>query len=186
VTVRALPLLVAALLGVGAAFLVACGERNGLIPASDAARITSDLSAVSSAVAAGNCDAAGVAATRVRGDILKLPGTVDPKLVNRLNDGAGALSARAPVQCTQAQTQPTAPTGTTATTQTDTTTTDTTTTDTTTTDTTPTDTTTTDTTTTGTAPTDTTTTPTTPTTPTGTTQGGGTGGASPGTTGGTG
>jgi hypothetical protein len=170
VTVRALPLLVAALLGVGAAFLVACGDRNGLIPAGDAARIKSDLSAVSSAVDAGNCDAAGVAATRVRGDILRLPGTVDQKLVNRLNDGAGALSARAPVQCAQAQTQTQAPTATTDTTTTDTTTTDTTPTDTTTTDTTPTDTTTT----------------TTTTTPTGTTQGNATGGATPGTGGGTG
>jgi hypothetical protein len=183
VTVRALPLLVAALLGVGAAFLVACNDRNGLIPAGDAARLKSDLSAVSSAVAAGNCDDAGVAATRVRGDILRLPGSVDSGLVDRLNQGAGALSTRVPAQCTQAQTQTEAPTGTTDTTQTDTTTTDTTTTDTTTTDTTTTDTTPTDTTTTDTTPTDTTTTP---TTPTGTTQGGGTGGASPGTGGGTG
>jgi hypothetical protein len=182
VTVRALPLLVAALLGVGAAFLVACNDRNGLIPTGDAARINSDLSAVSSAVAAGNCDAAGVAATRVRGDIVRLPGTVDSALVDRLNQGAGALSARVPAQCTQTQPQSTTTTGTTDTTQTDTTTTDTTTTDTTTTDTTTTGTTPTDTTTTGTTPTDTTTT----TTPTGTTQGGGTGGATPGTTGGTG
>lgn len=184
-TVRALPLLLAALLGVGAAFLVACGDRNGLIPAGDAARIKSDLSAVSSAVDAGNCDAAGVAATRVRGDILKLPGTVDSALVDRLNQGASALSSRAPVQCTQAQTQSTATTATTDTTTDTTSSTDTTTTDTTTTDTTTTDTTTTGTTTTGTTPTDTTTT-TTPTTPTGTTQSGGTGGASPGTGGGTG
>jgi hypothetical protein len=184
VTVRALPLLLAALLGVGAAFLVACGDRNGLIPAGDVARLTNDLGAVSSAVSAGDCNAAGQAATRVRGDILRLPGTVDQKLVDRLNQGAGALSARAPVQCAQAQaqTQTTAPTQSTdTTTSTPTTTTDTTTTDTTTTDTTTTDTTTTDTT-----PTDTTTTSTTPTTPTGTTQGGGTGGATPGTGGGTG
>jgi hypothetical protein len=172
--------MVAALLGVGAAFLVACNDRNGLIPAGDAARINSDLGAVSSAVAAGNCDAAGVAATRVRGDILRLPGSVDSALVDRLNQGASALSTSAPVQCAQAQTQ-TQSTGTTTETtpSTDTTTTDTTPTDTTTTDTTTTDTTTTDTT-----PTDTTTTDTT-TTPTGTTQGG-TGGATPGTTGGTG
>jgi hypothetical protein len=183
VTVRALPLLLAALLGVGAAFLVACGDRNGLIPAGDAARLTNDLGAVSSAVSAGDCNAAGQAATRVRGDILRLPGTVDQKLVDRLNQGAGALSARAPVQCAQAQTQTTAPTQSTDTT---TSTPTTTTTDTTTTDTTTTDTTTTDTTTTGTTPTDTTTTSTTPTTPTGTTQGGGTGGATPGTGGGTG
>jgi hypothetical protein len=183
VTLRVLPLLVAALLGVGAAFLVACNDRNGLIPAGDAARLTNDLSAVSSAVAAGRCDAAGVAATRVRGDILRLPGNVDSALVDRLNQGAGALSARAPVQCTQAQTQ-TQSTGTTTDTtpSTDTTTTDTTPTDTTTTDTTTTDTTTTDTTTTGTTTTDTTTTG---TAPPGTTQGG-TGGATPGTTGGTG
>jgi hypothetical protein len=184
VTVRVLPLLLAALLGVGAAFLVACGDRNGLIPAGDAARIKSDLSAVSSAVDAGNCDAAGVAATRVRGDILKLPSSVDRSLVDRLNEGASALSDRAPVQCTQAQTQTQAPPQTTeTTTSTATTQTDTTPTDTTTTDTTPTDTTTTDTT-----PTDTTTTDTTPppTTQTGTTQGNTTGGVSPGTGGGTG
>jgi hypothetical protein len=179
---RALPLLAALLLGLAAAFLVACGSgtKRG-IPAANAQQLNNDLDALASAVNAGNCATAAAALVKVRGDVLELPASVSQRLRKRLTQGADNLAQRAPGQCTANEaTTPTDTTPTTTdTTPTDTTptTTDTTPTDTTptTTDTTPTDTTPTDTTPTTTTPTTSTHTSTTPTTP------GGTGGATPGT-----
>jgi cell division septation protein DedD len=173
---RALPLLAALLLGVSAAFLVACGAgaKRG-VPAADAQQLDDDLDALKAAVSNGECAKAEAAVVKVKGDILQLPATVSPKLRKRLTSGANNLSARAGVECAK-----NAQTTTTETTPTDTTPTDTTPTDTTPTDTTPTDTTPTDTTPTDTTPTDTTPTDTTPTTTTTTPGGGGTGGVTPG------
>jgi hypothetical protein len=176
---RALPLLVAAVLGVATAFLAACGDRSGLIPATDAASLDHALSDVAAATRSGDCTQAQAAVARADRALASLPASVDHRLVVRLRSGVRNLEVRVPVACRAAGSTP-APT-----------TTDTTTTDTTTTDTTPTDTTTTDTTTTDTTPTDTTTTDTTPTGTTtpqppatsGTT--GATGGATPGPGGGT-
>ena len=103
----ALPFLAAAVLGVAAAFLVACGDRNGLIPPGAAHRLNADLSAVSSAVNARNCQAADTASSRVRGDILNLPSSVDQALVNRLSNGVDNLRRRAQVQCSETRQQST-------------------------------------------------------------------------------
>jgi hypothetical protein len=178
---RLLPLLAALLLGAGAALLVACGgsgtERG--IPSAAAQQMDADLETVGRETAAGDCEAAEQALTRVRGDIVELPSSVDDRLVERLTRGADNLAVRVPAECEQnardeTQTQTTPP----ETTPTDTTPTDTTPTDTTPTDTTPTDTTPTDTTPTDTTPTD--------TTPTDTTPDSGSGGASPDSGSGTG
>jgi len=155
----ALPFLAAAVLGVAAAFLVACGDRNGLIPPGAAHRLNADLSAVSSAVNARNCQAADTASSRVRGDILNTPSSVDQALVNRLSNGVDNLRRRAQAQCSETQQQSTPVQTSTETNTTQTNTTPTNTTPTSTTPTTPTSTTTTPTSTTPTATTPTTTTP---------------------------
>jgi hypothetical protein len=126
---RALPLLAALLLGLCSAFLVACGTgtKRGVPPA-NAQQLRSDLTALASAVNAGQCAKAQAAVAKVKGDILQLPSSVNQRLRDRLAKGADNLATRAPAECAQnAQTSPseTTPTDTTPTT-TDTTPTDTT------------------------------------------------------------
>lgn len=159
-----LRVLFAAGLGVCAAFLVACGESNGLLASNDASGVNAGLDAVSAAVAGHHCAAAGRASLALQQNVARLPLTVDQKLRASLQQGARTVAARAAADCakTEKTITTTVPT---------TTTTDTTTTDTTTTATTPT-TTTTPTTPTTTTPTTTTPTTTTPTTTTPTLPGG--------------
>jgi hypothetical protein len=103
---RLLPYLVAALLGVGAAALVACGsDRQGLIPSSNAERLSSALSAVDRAVDDGDCDAAGRALTRARGALVSLPESVNDRLVARLREGIENLEQVAPERCSEQDTQ---------------------------------------------------------------------------------
>lgn len=144
----------AALLGVAAAVLVACGSSgSGLIPSANAGPLQSDFEAVAQAASAGNgdCTATESALGKTEQDFLALPASIDSGLHARLEEGISNLRRRALAMCIQ----PT-PTGT-STTATQTTTP--TTTETTTTDTTP-----------STTPSTTSTTPTSPqTTPTQTT-----------------
>jgi len=170
-TMRLLPQLAALLLGAAAAYLVACGGNDNLIPASDASRVENALNEVQSDFRAGRCQDAEAAVAKAKGALLNLPDSVDSRLRDRLEAGVDKLSEQIPVTCGQAQTQTQETQTQTQETQTDTTTTDT---ETTTTDTgtTGTDTGTTDTGTTGTD---------TGTTPGGTTTGGtGTGGTTTG------
>jgi hypothetical protein len=131
----ALPFLLAAVLGVSAAMLVACGssasDRNKLIPPRSADRLKTALSDVRSAVDSGNCTSAERAIARARGVLVNLPSAVDARLVTRLRQGIDNLQKIAPTECTQHQTTstqattstttPTATTPTTATTDTTTT-----------------------------------------------------------------
>jgi hypothetical protein len=152
---RALPFLLALVLGVAAAALVACGSssssRRQLIPDRSAQRMSDALDDVRNAVDDGDCEKAAVALARARGVLVNLPSAVSDRLVTRLRQGFDNLNDIVPRECAKNQTQ----------TETQTTT-ETTTPETTTTATTPTDTTPTNTTTT---PTDTTPTSTTTTTP---------------------
>jgi cell division protein FtsN len=169
---RVAPYVLAALLGVATSLLVACGGTNQhLIPVASADRLQSDFDRVAQAVAAGRCADASAAVQTAQSDFARLPTSLDQRLRRRLADGVDNLATRAPIQCSQQQTQTQTQPTTTETTPTTTTTT-------TTTQTTPT-TTTTETTTTPTTTTPTTTTPTTTTGPTGGT-GAGTGGAGAG------
>jgi uncharacterized membrane protein YgcG len=145
---RAFKLVAAALLGVAAALLVACGSSStGLIPAASAGPLQTDFEAVAQAAQSGNgnCLATESALGKTEQDFLALPSAVDAGLRRRLREGIANLHKVALAMCAQSSA-----TATTATTQT-------TTTPTTTTQTTPTTTTTTNTNTT--APTTTTTTP---------------------------
>jgi hypothetical protein len=98
-------MLVALLLGGAAAFLVACGDTNGLLSSGDSGQLGGDLSGVSSAVANGNCTAAARASARLRDDVNALPGTVNRKLVAALQQGASTVSQQAQHACVNAQTQ---------------------------------------------------------------------------------
>jgi hypothetical protein len=138
-------LVLAGALGLCLAFLVACGDRNGLVPQGSADRLESQLDSVSSSLDARRCGASGTAALNGQTRAAGLPASVDPRLRQRLVDGFGRLARVAPRDCAR---ETTTTETTTTPTQTDTTTT-------------PTETTTT--------PTETQTIPTTPTTPTTTT-----------------
>jgi cell division septation protein DedD len=105
----ALPYLLAAVLGVAAAALVACGssgssDRKELIPPRSADRLRSALSDVRSAVNAGNCDSAAQAVARARGVLVNLPRAVDDRLVSRLREGIDNLQKIAPDECAQQDT----------------------------------------------------------------------------------
>jgi hypothetical protein len=99
----ALPYLLAAVLGVAAAALVACGssasDRKKLIPPRSADRLKTALSDVQSAVDDGNCDSAARAITRARGALVNLPRAVDDRLVARLRQGIDNLEQIAPDEC---------------------------------------------------------------------------------------
>ncbi|MDQ6749863.1 MAG: hypothetical protein M3Z33_03790 [Actinomycetota bacterium] len=115
---RVIPLLLAAALGLSAAFFVACGDRNNLIPSSNADAINSKLDSVGAAAARGRCGRARAAASAAQDEAQKLPDKVDPKLRSTLDDGLRRVASQADHQCTQstASTQSTATTHSTETT----------------------------------------------------------------------
>jgi cell division septation protein DedD len=104
----ALPFLLAAVLGMSAALLVACGssasDRKKLIPTGSADRLKSALSDVRSAVDSGNCSSAEQAIVRARGVLVNLPSAVDDRLVARLRQGIDDLEKIAPDECRKNQT----------------------------------------------------------------------------------
>ena len=142
-SMRALPLLAALLLGAATALLVSCGGNDGRIPSQNASSLERALRDVQNDFDAGRCDAAQQAVSRLNGALLNLPDSVDARLRSRLRSGITNLDQRVTATCGQAQqtqTQQQTQTEKTQTekTQTETTQTDTTGTDTTGTDTTPT------------------------------------------------
>jgi hypothetical protein len=128
----ALKAILICVLGFAAAFLVACGNRSGLIPGNEASSLQSALTGVASACDNASPDAARAAAATFqrRVDALSTQ-SVDPKLLANLKQGAQTLEQLAGRTCTETTIQtttttkpPPATTGTTpTTTQTQTTTT---------------------------------------------------------------
>jgi hypothetical protein len=102
---RLLPLLAAPLLGAAAAYLVACGGNDNLIPASDASRVQNALNEVQADYRAGRCQDAEAAVAKAKGALLNLPGSVDSRLRARLEAGVANLGKRVPASCGQSQTQ---------------------------------------------------------------------------------
>jgi hypothetical protein len=92
-------LVLAGALGLCLAFLVACGDRNGLIPQSSADRLERQLDAASSALDDRRCAQAGQAALQGQNEAAGLPASVDPRLRRRLVDGFGRLARIAPRDC---------------------------------------------------------------------------------------
>jgi hypothetical protein len=113
-SMRVMPFVLAALLGVAAAGLVACGsgggDRSDLIPQRSADRLKAALSDARSAVDDGDCDQAQQALVRARSIVVNLPSAVSDRLVARLQEGLDNLAEVAPRECeqsTQTQTQET-------------------------------------------------------------------------------
>ena len=102
---RLLPLLAAFLLGGAAAYLVACGGDDNLIPASDASRVQNALNEVEADYRAGRCQDAEAAVAKAKGALLNLPGSVDARLRDRLEAGVANLGKRIPASCGQSQSQ---------------------------------------------------------------------------------
>jgi hypothetical protein len=105
VRMRLLPQLAALVLGAVAAYLVACGGDDNLIPPSDASRVENALNQVATDYRAGRCQAAEQALAKARGALLNLPSSVDERLRDRLRSGIANLAERVPATCGQAQTQ---------------------------------------------------------------------------------
>jgi hypothetical protein len=101
--------LIAAALGVSSAFLVACGDRNDLIPRSDANAINADLDQASSLYAREECRAAQREVVHAQGRADELPDRVDNDLTNTLKENLQAALGRIQDQCgkKRAQTQTT-------------------------------------------------------------------------------
>ena len=116
---RALAILLAAgSLGLGAAFLAACGERSDLISSRDASGLNGALDAVDGAVGAGDCRAASRASSQLRDQVASLPLTVNARLRRNLSEGASTVSELAAQDCQATTTTTTAPPTTTETTPT--------------------------------------------------------------------
>lgn len=124
---RALPYLLAAVLGVGAALLAACGaSTSGGVPQGDASVLKGQLEDVRQRVADGQCSGLSAQLRDVDSAIDGLPRSVDARLVSALRRGSDRLQRTAIADCnlnntptqTEAATTPTQ----TTTTPTDTTT----------------------------------------------------------------
>ena len=129
-TVRRLPaILTALLLGLSAAYAVACGEeREGLITAGRAENLKEDLDGLDEAVSQGQCEQRAPAELEnIRQRIANLPPSTDRELRQRLQDGIDHLEQLAPAECEENATETTetetdtTPTETTPPTQTETT-----------------------------------------------------------------
>jgi hypothetical protein len=106
-------------LGLAAAFLVACGDRNGLLPSDRAQSLNGALDQLDSALASGDCAAAerAVSSLNAAAGSLSSP-QVNRTLISNINQGAHTIAALTPKSC---QTTPTTTTPTnTTTTQTQT------------------------------------------------------------------
>ncbi|MDX6665305.1 MAG: hypothetical protein QOG68_1511, partial [Solirubrobacteraceae bacterium] len=136
---RALPYLLALLLGAGAAGLTACGQATNpaMVPASNADQLKADLDDVGAAISAQDCARSATALSQLQTDLSQLPRGTSKRLVSALRNAAATLATQSAKECQQKTSTQTTPTVTTVTTTT-TDTTPTTTTDTTPTTTTPT------------------------------------------------
>ncbi|MDO8188680.1 hypothetical protein Q5424_26505 [Conexibacter sp. JD483] len=84
--------IVIGVLGCAAAFLVACGDRNGLLPGDQASKLSSALDGVSAACQSGDIARAQSAAAKFNADIQQLrAATVDANLIRGLRQGAATL-----------------------------------------------------------------------------------------------
>jgi hypothetical protein len=115
--------LLAALLGVSAALIVACGSSTkGLIPAGSATPLQNDVDAVEAAAGSGNgdCGPTEAAIVKLEQDYAALPQSVNGGLRNNLHQGVSNLHKKALEACAEPLAGTTGTT-TTATTKTETT-----------------------------------------------------------------
>jgi hypothetical protein len=100
--------LLAAVLGLAAAFVVACGSSaNGLLSSAQSSSIAAQLTAISNAVQAGHCGRATIASHRLTNLITDLPSGVNQKLVTNLGQGASTVQELSAKNCTASTSTPT-------------------------------------------------------------------------------
>ncbi|MDP8968885.1 MAG: hypothetical protein M3N04_09820, partial [Actinomycetota bacterium] len=105
---RIVPFLLAALLGVGAALLAACGAGTSAgIPSANASDLKSQIEDVAQAVDDGRCDDVPGQLRQVDEGIDDLPPSVDDQLVDNLRAGADKLRAIARDECDEKATETT-------------------------------------------------------------------------------
>lgn len=96
--------LLAALLGFGAAGLLACGGgTRGGIPITRANALKDRLQDVRDTVADGKCERADAALVRLRLEVERTPPTVRRRLREKLGEGVDALARAVPGDCANAQ-----------------------------------------------------------------------------------
>ncbi len=111
-----LRLALAAMLGIAAALLVACGSSNGkLIPVADSGPLQGDFETVAqdAETGSGSCSTTETALAKTEQDFNALPGSVDSGLRDTLRQGIDNLRKRALALCAQPLAQKT-PTSTTS------------------------------------------------------------------------
>lgn len=91
--------LLAGVLGLATSFLVACGGDAGLLSSNQANNLNSQLDRVSSAIDAGQCDAATSAINAFSAEVSNLPGSVSATLTRNLEQGASTVADLAAKDC---------------------------------------------------------------------------------------
>lgn len=86
-------------LGFAVSCIAGCGGGAGLLSGDQANTLNNKLSQVSSALTAGHCGAAQIAAQQLVADVANLPGTLNGTLRQNLSDGAQTVSSGAAAQC---------------------------------------------------------------------------------------
>jgi len=115
-----LVLAIAALLGLSSAFLVACGDRNNLLPRSNADALRSDIASARDNYAGQECRAAEGNLAAAQDKVTELPSDVDRDLRENLRTSFEKVRAEVQTQCGAERTDTTPTTETTETTETET------------------------------------------------------------------
>jgi len=103
---KALPFVLAFVLGLGAAGLAACGAKTNpaMIPADNAAELQDHLDEVLQAIDSEDCGDAGRAIEQVRSDLRSLPSGTSQRLQERLEEGVAKLAEQADEECQETTT----------------------------------------------------------------------------------
>jgi len=110
-----LVLAIAALLGLSSAFLVACGDRNNLLPRSNADALRSDIASARDNYAGQECRAAEGNLAAAQDKVTELPSDVDRDLRENLRTSFEKVRAEVQTQCGAERTDTTPTTETTET-----------------------------------------------------------------------
>ncbi|MDX6642412.1 MAG: hypothetical protein QOD76_374 [Solirubrobacteraceae bacterium] len=94
-------ILLAATLGVSSAVLAACGNRNGLLPQSNANALKHSVDEVGAAVSRKDCARATTALQQAQDRADKLPASVNPRLRRAIDDGLSQLVQDVEAECTK-------------------------------------------------------------------------------------
>lgn len=91
--------LLAAGLGLAAAFLAACGAGSGLLSASEASSLNSQLGTAAADLSNGDCVSGEKLIENIETQIANLPGSVNPTYVSNLSQGAQTVRTLANDKC---------------------------------------------------------------------------------------